>query len=449
MPSSPPNNAIEQHILGASWVVPVDPETDDWLEDYGLLIEDGCIRAIDQYALLTQKHPETSAEFFNNHILLPGLINCHGHAGMSLLRGFADDQPLQQWLEQSIWPQESRWVSDDFVQAGSALSIAEMLLSGTTTFSDMYFFPAATASVAQQAGIRAQINFPIIEFANNWAADADQHIALGLEVSDQYKDHDRIEIGFAPHAPYTVSDNTFSRVVMLAEEVDARIQVHLQETAREVADSIAEFGKTPVERLHELNVLSERTQAVHLTQFNQRDIELLQTTATSIVHCPASNLKLASGYCDVNRLLDNELTVGLGTDSAASNNCLSTFDSLRQAALLAKHHNQKANTLSAQQTLHLATLGAAKALGIDSITGSITLGKQADLIAINCDTPALQPVHNPVSQLVYTDCSHAVNHLWVSGQQLVKNRELATLDKNEILEKAKLWQKKLQDNRSQ
>jgi len=240
MPATVPKNMVEPNverkIIGASWLIPVDPETiqqtgcevTGWLEDYALLIDNGRISTIDSYSALTQQHTDVKAEFYHDHMLLPGLVNCHGHAGMSLLRGYADDLPLQDWLENKIWPQESRWVGEGFVNAGSELGIAEMLLSGTTTFSDMYFFPGITADAANRAGIRAQINFPVVEFGNNWAADADQHIALGLEVSDHYKDHERIAIGFAPHAPYTVSDETFSRVVMLAEEVDTHIQVHLQ-----------------------------------------------------------------------------------------------------------------------------------------------------------------------------------------------------------------------------
>ena len=439
-------------IIGATWLVPVDTVTlhqgnageNGWLEDAAVLINNGCIQAVAGYDELCRLHPGANAEFHSNHILLPGLINCHGHAGMSLLRGFADDKPLHEWLEQHIWPQEQRWVGEEFVEVAAELGIAEMLLAGTTTFSDMYFFPATTAKVAERAGVRAQLNFPIVEFANNWATDADQHIALGLEAFDQWRQHERIDIGFAPHAPYTVSDKTFSRVVMLAEEIDARIQIHLHETEKEVNDSLAEYGLRPIERLQQLSVLSARTQAVHLTQLNERDIETLAQNSTSAIHCPSSNLKLASGYCDIGRLLENNIKVGLGTDSAASNNTLSTFDSLRMTALLAKHAHSDAAAVDAEQALRLATLGGAEALGMGEITGSISKGKRADLIAVDCSQPGQQPVYNPASQLVYTDCSNAVTQLWVDGEQLVKDRKLQTLQQEQIIERCQHWQQKIQ-----
>ncbi len=444
----------EPRIIGATWMVPVDPVTagqtgcgdHGWLRDYAVLVVDGEIRAVEPWATLRASHPELDADFHADHILLPGLVNCHGHAGMSLLRGIADDQPLQSWLEQHIWPLEQHWVSEEFVRAGTELGIAEMLLAGTTTFSDMYFYPGTTAEVARRAGLRAQVNFPIVEFANNWAADAEQHIALGLEVFDQYRRHERISIGFAPHAPYTVSDSTFARIVMLAEEVDARIQIHLHETEQEVADSIAEYGLRPIQRLHNLGVLSSRTQAVHLTQLLQADIDLLAETATSAIHCPGSNLKLASGYCDIASLLENNIAVGLGTDSAASNNTLNTFDALRHAALLAKQHNANPTELNCQQAVSLATLGGARALGLDDITGSIRCGKRADIIAIDCRSPALQPVHNPIAQLAYTDCSGAVAHVWVDGRQVVANRQLLSLDTQAIMASAQRWQAKLAES---
>jgi len=390
-----------------------------------------------------QADPDIDVEFFAGHIMLPGLVNCHGHAAMSLLRGFADDYALMPWLEQHIWPAENQWLSESFVRDGTTLAVAEMLLAGTTTFSDMYFFPEASAEVAESHGVRAQINFPIIEFSSNWASDTEEYFAKGLDLFDNYRHSKLVGVGFGPHAPYTVSDASFERVAVLAEEIDTHIQIHLQESAAEVADSVRDHGVSPIERLHRLGVLGPRTQAVHLTQFNERDIELLAQSNTSAVHCPASNAKLASGYSAIKQLLAAGLHVGLGTDGAASNNTLDLFDSARLAALQAKLHSSDATALNATQSLHLATQGGANALGLGEQIGSLSIGKQADIIAIDTHQPGMQPVHNPISQLIYTQAGSAVNHVWIDGQAVVRSRELLNIDLAELLANTKAWRDKL------
>ena len=415
--------------------------------DHGMLIIDGKIAQMAPYTELVtqakQADPEIEVEFFTDHIMLPGLVNCHGHAAMSLLRGFADDYALMPWLEQHIWPAENQWLSEAFVRDGTTLAVAEMLLAGTTTFSDMYFFPEASAEVAESHGMRAQINFPIIEFPSNWASDTEEYFSKGLDLFDNYRHSTLVNVGFGPHAPYTVSDASFERVAVLAEEIETHIQVHLQESAAEVADSVRDYGVSPIERLHRLGVLGPRTQAVHLTQFNKRDIELLAQSNTSAIHCPASNAKLASGYSAITHLLAAGLHVGLGTDGAASNNTLDLFDSARLAALQAKLHSSDATALNATQSLHLATQGGADALGLGDQIGSLSIGKQADIIAIDTSQPALQPVHNPISQLIYTQAGSAVNHVWIDGQAVVRSRELLNIDLAELLANTKTWRDKL------
>lgn len=412
-----------------------------------MLIIDGKIAQMAPYTELVtqakQADPDIEVEFFTDHIMLPGLVNCHGHAAMSLLRGFADDYALMPWLEQHIWPAENQWLSESFVRDGTALAVAEMLLAGTTTFSDMYFFPEASAEVAESHGMRAQINFPIIEFPSNWASGTEEYFSKGLDLFDNYRHSKLVNVGFGPHAPYTVSDASFERVAVLAEEIETHIQVHLQESAAEVADSVRDYGVSPIERLHRLGVLGPRTQAVHLTQFNERDIELLAQSNTSAIHCPASNAKLASGYSAITHLLAAGLHVGLGTDGAASNNTLDLFDSARLAALQAKLHSSDATTLNATQSLHLATQGGADALGLGDQIGSLSIGKQADIIAIDTSQPALQPVHNPISQLIYTQAGSAVNHVWIDGQAVVRSRELLNIDLAELLANTKTWRDKL------
>lgn len=441
------------NIIGATWVIPVDKETlqhansafGEVLPDYGLLIDGDKIAAIAPFQQLLADFPTVEAIFYEDHILAPGLINCHNHAAMSLLRGIADDHTLSEWLEEHIWPAEKRWVSEPFVHDGARLAMAEMLLSGTTTFSDMYFFPDVTAHLAESIGMRAQINFPIVEFASSWASNAGEYIDKGLQLFDEHRHSTFVSIGFAPHAPYTVSDQTFERIVMLAEEVDTHIQIHLHETARELSDSIAQYGASPVQRLHRLGVLSPRTQAVHMTQCDDTDLQVLHDTDTRIVHCPASNLKLASGYCQIERFSQAGIHVGLGTDSAASNNTLDMFESVRQSALLAKHQSGNATAMNASQSLYHATLGGAHCLGIHDITGSLRTGKQADIIAIDTRHPAMQPVHDPVSLLVYTQVGQAVEHVWVAGRQKVKSGQLVDIDQQQLHAVAKSWQQRLSE----
>jgi len=443
----------DPRIIGASWLISGDSSdgnlsTADFSvhSDTAILVRNGSIAAVDTFAALCQEFPQIHAQFLEGHVLLPGLINCHGHAAMSLLRGYADDLPLQNWLQEQIWPAEAQWLSADFVHCGGELAIAEMLLSGTTTFSDMYFYPETIAQLAESIGIRAQITFPVMEMPNVWAEDAQQAIDKGLALHDQYRYSDYVNIGFGPHAPYTVSDKSFERITMLAEEVDAPIQLHLHETTVEIEQSINAFGKTPLQRLHQLGVLSPRTQLVHVTQLNDQDRLTLAQTNASVVHCPNSNLKLASGYCDIAALQQAGICVALGTDSAASNNTLDMFDTLRNAALLAKHHSGNAQQIPAHNALYMATLGGAKTLGIDHLTGSLSLGKSADIVSVDLNNPAMQPVYNPLSQLVYTQAGSAVRNVWIAGKQKVADGKLMGLNLNNTLRSARQWQHRIAGN---
>lgn len=418
-------------------------EATSTLNDHAIAVQDGTIIALAPREQILADYPNATHTELNNHILMPGLINAHNHTAMTLLRGIADDYPLMEWLEQHIWPAENRCISYDFVRDGTELGIAEMLLSGTTCFSDMYFFPDATAAVAEKLGIRAQINFPIFETASAWAQNAEEYFDKGLALSDEYRYSPLINTAFGPHAPYTVSDSSFERIVMLAEEIDCNIHVHLHETPFEVASSIEQYGMSPIARLNQLGALSPRTQAVHMTQLNTEDKKNLLDTGASVIHCPTSNLKLASGYCPAAELLNQGVRVGLGTDGAASNNTLNLFETLRSAALLAKHQTADATTLNASQALRMATLGGAEVLGIDDITGSITIGKQADMIAINTHSPAMQPVHSAISQLVYTEAASAVSHVWIAGKIKVSNRQLVDIDLEALLAKSQWWRNTL------
>jgi len=452
MSSSTPAHApiaVPTHVdtlIFARWIIPVAPANalpeDRVLENYAIAIDGGRIAALLPAAAARSIEARQTITL-DEHALLPGLVNTHGHAPMSLLRGYADDFPLHRWLNEQIWPAEGKWVSAEFARDGAELAIAEMLRSGTTCFGDMYFFPDAIARTASAAGMRAQIHFPIFDFPSAWGDSADDYIHKGLLLRDEFKHSNLITIGFGPHAPYTVSDAPMSRVAMLAAELDAAIQIHVHETQQEVDEALAKTGERPLARLHRLGILGPRTQCVHATALNDDDIELLQRTNSHVVHCPESNMKLASGFCPVQKLLDAGINVGLGTDGAASNNDLDLFAELRSAALLAKATARDAAALPAHAALFMATLGGAKALGLDEQIGSLEIGKAADIIAVDMSSIETQPLFHPISQLVYTNSGSRVTHSWIGGKLLLENRRLTTIDPLELRGRIAHWRKKI------
>ena len=383
------------------------------------------------------------------HILMPGMVNAHGHAAMSLMRGAADDLPLKSWLEDYIWPLEGRWIAEEFVYHGTQLAIAEMLLSGTTCFADMYFFPDAAARAASEIGMRAQMACPVIDFPTAWAQDSEEYISKATALNDQYRHHPLISMAFGPHAPYTVSDAPLLKIATFAEELDITIHMHVHESAQEVSDALAATGKRPMQRLADLGLISPRLLCVHGTQLNDADIALLSDNGASVVHCPESNLKLASGFCPVAKLQAAGINVALGTDGAASNNDLDMFGEMRTAALLAKAVAEDAAALPALQALRMATINGAKALGLDTQIGSLEVGKCADMIAVRLDSLNAIPLYNPLSQLVYSTHSHQVSHVWVAGKLLVDGGILTNIDVEALRSNVQTWQQRIQnDSRS-
>ncbi len=428
-------------LIHPGWILPVAP-ANSVLTDHSLAISGGRI-----VALLPRSDTAaiSAREVFElpGHALLPGLVNAHGHAAMSLLRGYADDLPLMPWLEQHIWPAESRHVSDAFVTDGVELAIAEMLRAGTTTFSDMYFFPDACARVAQARGMRCQITFPILDFPTTWARVADEYISKGLALRDTLKHSSLISLGFGPHAPYTVSEATLARVAILAAELDVPVQIHLHETRGEVLQAVEANGERPLDSLHRLGLLGPRTQCVHMTDLGDQDIALLAETGAHVVHCPQSNMKLASGSCPVGKLLAAGVNVALGTDSAASNNDLNLFGEMQTAALLAKLGSGDASALPAAQALAMATLGGARALGLDEQIGSLEPGKLADVIAVDLSGPETQPLYNPLSQVVYACNGSQVTHSWIGGELKLRERQLTGFDLAGLGQRSKRWQQRI------
>ncbi len=376
-------------------------------------------------------------------MLLPGLINCHGHAAMSLLRGLADDIPLESWLQNIIWPIERKYISETFVRDGTELAIAEMLLSGTTTFSDMYFFPETVADVAIKSGMRCQISFPILDFPSNWAESTDEYLKKGLAMRDNFRHVDLISTIFGPHSTYTLNESSLVNISTLASELDIGVQIHLHETNQEIVQGLAKNDERPIETLLKVGLLGPKTQCVHMTALNSEDIKLLNQTGAQVIHCPESNMKLASGISPINKLLDAGINVGLGTDGAASNNDLDLFGELKSAALLAKINTMDATSLTAAEALTLGTLGGAKALGMDKSIGTIEVGKLGDLIAVNLDHVAMQPVHDIFSQLVYLNSGSQVTHSWIQGQLVVQDSKLLTIDQTDLRQRILNWQKLL------
>ncbi len=429
-------------IINARWIIPVDAKK-RVLENHAVVINEGIIVALIEQGLASRRYTAINVKNLPDHCIMPGLINNHTHSAMSLLRGLADDLPLMSWLNDHIWPAEKKWVSDHFVEAGSELAIAEMLRGGTTCFNDMYFFPDATARAVDKSGIRASLGIVIIDFPSVWAADAQEYMLKGQQLHDHYRHHPRITTTYAPHAPYTVSDDTLKAVITNAEELDIPIHMHIHETADEVEQSIEQYGVRPLERLKHLGLLSPRLLAVHMTQLTDEEIQWCADAGVNIAHCPESNLKLASGFCPIGKLAKKKVNVTIGTDGAASNNDLDMFAEMRQAAILAKAVANDASAVPAYSAIEMATINAAKSLGIDDKTGSLKKGKAADLIAIDFSDIESQPCYDIISQLVYATGRHQVSDVWVDGKQLLKQRQLTTLNYNKLIQTTRQWADKI------
>ncbi len=428
-------------LLFPTWLVPVEP-AGVVLKGHGLGIRDGRIALIAPRAEALKHHAREVREL-QGMLLAPGLINAHGHAAMTLFRGLADDLPLQTWLHDHIWPAESRWVDEQFIRSGSELAIAEQLKSGITCFSDMYFFPNVISELVHKHGIRAQIAIPVLDFPIPGARDADEALRKGVALFDDLKHHPRISVAFGPHAPYSVADDKLESIRILVAEMDAGIHMHVHETAHEVQEALRKHGERPLARLARLQLLGPRFQAVHMTQIDDEDLAVLTEHNCSVIHCPESNLKLASGFCPVERLWEAGINVAIGTDGAASNNDLDLLGETRTAALLAKAVAGSATALDAHRALRMATLNGARALGLDDHTGSLEQGKFADLVAFDLSGLAQQPIYDPVSQLIYSAGRDCVRHVWVGGKQLLNDRCLTRMDEEQLIANARQWGEKI------
>jgi len=420
-------------LLHAKWIVPVDNKH-RYLEHHSIAIHEDKIIDILPTSQAKKKYDAGVSRSYDQHALIPGLINSHTHAAMNLFRGLADDLELMDWLENHIWPAEAKHVNEAFVQTGTELAIAEMIRGGTTCFNDMYFFPDITARVADDTGMRASVGLILIDFPTVWANNSEEYIDKGLAVFDHYKGHELIKTAFAPHAPYTVSDDPLKQIKTLADELELNIHMHVHETNSEVNKAVKNNGQRPLARLNDLGLVSPSLQAVHMTQLQDDEIELLASCGSHVIHCPESNMKLASGICPAHKLLDAGINVALGTDSSSSNNNLDMFGEMQSAALLAKISTMDATALPAEQVLQMATINGARALGIDEITGSLEVGKFADIVAVNFDTIETIPVYDPVSHLVFCSSRDHVTDVWIAGKQRLTDKVLNSIDENKLKE---------------
>lgn len=421
-------------LLHCRWIVPVVPRG-VVLRDHAIAIAGGRIVEVLPSADTAARYHAVRETHLPHHAVVPGLVNCHTHAAMALLRGVGDDLPLMRWLSERIWPLEKALVSPEFVHDGTQLAAFEMLRSGTTCCSDMYFYPEAAVRALRSTGMRAVAGIIAIEFPTAYAADAEDYLRKGLATRDEFRDDPLVGFTLAPHAPYTVSDATLVRIETLAEELDLPIHTHVHETREEIGESVARHGCRPLERLERLGLVSERLIAVHAVHLDDSEIRLLGERGATVAHCPASNLKLASGLAPVAKLAEARVNLALGTDGAASNNRIDMLAELRLAALLAKGVAGDAGVFGAADALEAATLGGARALGLERRIGSIEAGKEADLAAFDLSAIETQPLYEVVSQLVYAAGREQVSDVWVAGDHVVQKRQLLC-DRDAAIEKS-------------
>lgn len=436
--ASAPPRSIDL-LIDARWIIPIEPYG-TVLEGHALAVDAGRIVAITPVTEAAASFLPRQRVSLPHHVLMPGLVNLHTHAAMTLLRGYADDMPLMRWLQEKIWPAEAKHVSSAFVRDGTLLAAAEMLRGGVTCCNDMYFFPEAGIQALQQAGMRAAVGIITVEFPTAYAADPDDYLAKGLAVRDRHRDDALISFCLAPHAPYSVSDRSFERVATLAAQLDLPIHMHIHETRDEIDESIRQHGVRPIERLRRLGLLGPGLIAVHAVHLDPDEIDLLAEHGSSIAHCPTSNMKLASGGAPIAAALAQGVRIGLGTDSAASNNRLDMFQEMRHAGLLGKLVANDAAALDAHALLRMATLDGAAALGLDGRVGSLLPGKEADLCAVRIDDWISQPCFDPASHLVYVAGRENVTHVWVAGKSCIREGQFDDIDITMLMGAVALWQ---------
>jgi 5-methylthioadenosine/S-adenosylhomocysteine deaminase len=426
-------------IIHAKWLITCE-EKNQILLKHALIINKGKIEDILSSEQTKERYESANTEYYPQHAIIPGFINGHTHVPMSYFRGLADDLKLMDWLTNHIWPAEKKWLSSEFVYDASLFAMAEMIRGGTTCFNDMFFFMPDIANAIKISGMRGHVGAHFISFPNNWACDFEEELTKAIEFLEQYKNDPFVTPTIAAHSMYTLTEDSYLlRIKELAEKYNVKINMHVQEPRDEIGIVLQKSNLRPFQRLEALGLCSPRLIAIHALHLNDQDLDIIEKCKPNIVHCPQSNMKLASGSCRVTALQTRGINVALGTDSVASNNDLNMLGEMRTAAFLAKHDTQDSVSLSAEHVLKMATLYGAKALGIDHLTGSLTQGKFADFSAIDLNMIETLPTYHPISQIVYSASRHQITDVWVAGKQLLKNRTLLTLNEAELKSKANHW----------
>jgi len=426
--------------------------------------KDGCIAEVLPSADARAKYAEADHTELPEHVLMPGLINAHTHAPMTLLRGFADDLGLIEWLATKIFPAEGKWVGPDFVRDGTRMAIAEMVRSGTTCYNDMYFYPEVCGEVVAETGMRATLGMIILMFPTPYQQGevgtgvADAYMVTGRKVAEEMRKlcPDRVKMFWAPHAPYTVMDATWEKIRDAAVEMDTQIHTHVHETQEECDNSEqlnteamschkSDQKCRPMQNLERMGLLTPRLVAAHMVCLTDGECVSAGKAAMQIVHCPTSNLKLACGVCPVTKLLAAGANVALGTDGCCSNNTLDMFQEMKMAALVGKGgaSPMDAAAVKAATAIRLATINGARALGLGKVTGSLEVGKAADMIAVRLDSIECSPLYSVPSHLVYTAGREHVTDVWVAGRCLMRHRVLLTVDEAGVKAKSREWQAKI------
>ncbi len=429
-------------IIDASWVITVD-ESDTVLENHSIVVVADRIREILPTPEVSRKFKATERVALSGHALIPGLVNAHTHASMSLFRGVAEDLPLQPWLEQHIWPLEGKWVNREFAREGALLAFAEAIMSGTTCMNDMYFFPDEVGEIAEQSNMRVSLGMIALEFPTVWASSPDEYLEKGLALYHRFKNSDLVTTMLAPHAPYTVANPTFEKLMKIADAHSLGIHMHVHETAQEVTDSLDQYGVRPIQRMKDLGLVNHQLLAVHATQLLDEEIAMLADAGSNVAHCPKSNLKLGSGFCPVSDLLDQNVNVAIGTDGAASNNSLNMLEETRFAALLAKGGSGNPADVPVSEALRMSTINGAKCLGIAHETGSLEVGKLADITAMDLNVLQSKPLYSPTAQIVHAATRNQVTDVWIGGNRVLNSGVLTTIDHSECMALADRWQSRI------
>jgi 5-methylthioadenosine/S-adenosylhomocysteine deaminase len=430
-------------LIAPRWLLPIAP-VNAALSEHAVVVTGGRIVAVGPEAALAAHFQPRERVARPDHVLMPGFVNAHTRASMSLLRGLPVYTPLMRWMQETVWPAELRCVSPDFVREGTQLAIAEMLRAGITAFGDSYLFPDEAARIAAAARVRAVIGLPVAETASAWAENATAHFARAERVWDEYRSSPWVSLYFAPPPSYAIGDALLTRLRSVADELDARIAMSVHETEIEVRETLSQHGRRPLQRLAQLGLLRPGFTALHMNRLDAADLDLTQQTGIAVIACPQSDLRLGSGSCPVAQLCERAVTVGLGTDSPVRAGAFDLLAEARLAALLASSGPGAAeHSLSASEALSLATLGGAVALGLGGTCGSVEVGKAADLICIDLASLACQPTVGVAETVLFSAVRHNVSDVWVGGRAAVSEGRLLAFDEQELVQLARQWARRI------